>query len=105
VFITATLGKELFAYRVRFMPDGSVATDSLLGASPRINFDTIQNSLLTVFIILTGENWQMIMFDHARCVGSFTAYTYFITIIISGNIILVRLFLAILIGNFLNADN
>jgi len=104
VFITATLGKELFAYRVRFMPDGTIATNPLKGVSPRINFDTIQNSLLSVFIIITGENWQMIMFDHARCAGSFTAYFFFLTVIVTGNIILIRLFLAILIGNFLNTE-
>jgi hypothetical protein len=48
---------------------------------------------------MIGENWNSIMYDHMRGVGE-GACIYFIMLTILGNIIMLNLFLAILLGNF-----
>jgi len=59
---------------------------------------------LTVFEVMIGENWNAVMYDHMRSVGD-TACVYFIALVILGNIIMLNLFLAILLGNFDRARN
>ncbi|TMW68721.1 hypothetical protein Poli38472_006189 [Pythium oligandrum] len=66
---------------------------------PRANFDTILWSMVTVFQILTGENWNVVMYDGWRSAG-WSAVLYFISLIVFGNFIVLNLFLAILLGNF-----
>jgi hypothetical protein len=52
--------------------------------------------MLTVFICLTGENWNEIMLVFANKHGH--AYClYFVSIIIFGNLMLLNIFLAILL--------
>lgn len=67
-----------------------------------MNFDTFANSLTSVFILLTNESWNIIMYDHIRAVGM--PYSiFFIFVVIFGNYILLKLFIAILIYNFADA--
>jgi hypothetical protein len=61
-------------------------------------------SALTVFEIMIGENWNGVMYDHMRSVGELSCI-YFIALVILGNIIMLNLFLAILLGNFDRARN
>lgn len=68
--------------------------------TPRSNFDNILNSCMTVFQILIGERWNEIFYDCWRGSSSLSASGYFITLIFFGNIIMMNLFLAMLIGNF-----
>ena len=49
---------------------------------------------------MIGENWNGVMYDHMRSVGGLTGTFYFIMLVIMGNIIMLNLFLAILLGNF-----
>jgi hypothetical protein len=58
MLVSALLGMELFAYYVRFEVDGRVAADKVKGNSPLLNFDTFYNSMIFVFALLTGENWN-----------------------------------------------
>jgi len=51
--------------------------------------------------VLTGENWHIVMYDVVRCNGSKAYMTYFIILIIVCNFMMLSLFLAILLGNFL----
>ena len=53
---------------------------------------------------MLGEGWNDVMYDCMRSVGN-RACLYFIILIISGNIIMLNLFLAILLGNFDKARN
>jgi hypothetical protein len=53
---------------------------------------------------MIGENWNSVMYDHMRSVGS-ASCIYFIALVIFGNIIMLNLFLAILLGNFDRARN
>ena len=72
---------------------------SVHSESPRINFDNFLRSIIAVFSIMTNEIWNEIMYDYMRTVGSL-AVPYFIMLVIVGNYILFKLFLAILINNF-----
>jgi len=53
---------------------------------------------------MIGENWNAAMYDHMRTVGGASAM-YFISLVILGNVIMLNLFLAILLGNFDRARN
>lgn len=65
----------------------------------RHNFDTMLWSTITVFQILTGEDWNMVMYDGMRSTSSLAA-VYFIMMVVLGNYIILNLFLAILLENF-----
>jgi hypothetical protein len=70
-----------------------------VGASPRTNFDSIGDAMLTVFVLLIGDNWNYYMADYIRAT-SFTSCIYSIVWCAFGNIILLNLFLAMLLKNF-----
>ena len=74
------------------------------GTSPRANFDGLEWSIITVFQVLIGEGWNQIMYDCMRCRGDINAL-FFILMVLMGNIIMLNLFLAILLGNFEKARN
>lgn len=57
------------------------------------------NAISTVFIVLLGENYFVYMYDTARSVGHISVL-FFVTLILFGNIILLKLFLAVLLENF-----
>ena len=88
VFIYALLGMDLFGNRFHFS-DGR----------PRHNFDTLIWSIMSVFQILTGEDWNVIMYDGIRATSSVSAF-YFVSLILVGQYIILNLFIAILLANF-----
>jgi hypothetical protein len=97
VYVFALLGMSFFAGKVKFNDDGDVDLEN--GTSPRANFDRLGWAALTVFEVMIGENWNGVMYDHMRTVGG-ASCIYFIALVIFGNIIMLNLFLAILLGNF-----
>lgn len=100
MYIYALIGMQTFANKFRFNEFGYPATksDSAFFV-PRSNFDTMLWSMVTVFQILTGENWNVVMLDGWRSSG-WSAVLYFISLVVFGNFIVLNLFLAILLGNF-----
>ena len=89
IFIFALLGMQLFGGKFDF-PDEGV---------PRHNFDTLIWSIVTVFQILTGEDWNAVMYDGVRATNSL-ATLYFLLLLVVGNFIVVNLFVAILLSSF-----
>ena len=69
----------------------------------RYHFDDFGSALLSIFVVLSGENWNEIMFDSHRASwddkGAF-AIIYFILLFVVGNLLLFNLFIAILLSNF-----
>ena len=55
VFIYTLLGRELFAYNIKFDEEGNFSTGKN-AKSPRVNFDTFLNAIITIFIVLAGDN-------------------------------------------------
>ena len=66
---------------------------------PRAHFDTFVWACVTVFQVLSGENWNSVMFDGWRSVGPW-AILYYFSLVVFGNFIVLNLFLAILLNNF-----
>ncbi|XP_040171810.1 muscle calcium channel subunit alpha-1-like isoform X2 [Anopheles arabiensis] len=101
IVIFALLGMQVFGGKFNF--NSSVD-------KPRSNFDSFVQSLLTVFQILTGEDWNMVMYDGIQAYGGVAslgiiASIYFIILFICGNYILLNVFLAIAVDNLADADS
>lgn len=71
---------------------------------PRANFDTFLWAVVTVFQILTGENWNAVMYDGMRGAG-WGFFVYFFALVGVGQWIIFNLFLAILMANFQEASD
>ncbi|KAH6923220.1 hypothetical protein HPB50_024933 [Hyalomma asiaticum] len=100
IVIFALLGMQVFGGRFNRPTEDK----------PRSNFDTFWQALLTVFQILTGEDWNVVMYDGIKAfggVGSFggVACIYFIILFICGNYILLNVFLAIAVDNLADAES
>ena len=77
----------------------SVATHLVhlgLAYHPTGNFDDFVHSFITVFRILTFDNWDNVWWDAMRSTGTYAA-AYFIIVICIGLYLLINLTLAILI--------
>ena len=104
VFIYSLVGMQLLSNRLHFSPDSGVAVgireegyESAL--IPRSHFDSFFWSIVTVFQILSGENWNVVMYDGWRAKGAI-AVIYIISLIVVGVFIVMNLFLAILLKKF-----
>ncbi|RLN47503.1 hypothetical protein BBJ29_000588 [Phytophthora kernoviae] len=103
IYIYALIGVQFFGNTMRFDADGYPTPFTLEGfwdgTVPRNNFDTLLWAVVTVFQVITGENWNEIMYDTIRGNGKF-ACIYFITLVVLGDFVLMNLFLALLLDNF-----
>ena len=97
MFTYTLLGMELFAYRVKFNENDEL--DTATGESPRTNFNTFVEGITTIFITLTGDSWNLIMYRFIRQ-NSSVGLLYFISLVIFGRFMLLNLFLVFLLGNF-----
>lgn len=106
MFIFTLLGMELFAYRVKFSDADKtepVVAENIIdapGVWPRESFNGFVDGFTTIFIVFIGEDWNSVMYDHTRALGTRLYMLFFIPIFIIGNLILLNLFLAILLKNF-----
>ena len=66
---------------------------------PRANFDNFYNAFMTVFQVLTGENWNDLLWASYKTTG-FLGWFYFIALTFLGNYMIFNLFLAILLAKF-----
>jgi ABC-type iron transport system FetAB permease component len=67
------------------------------GEESRYSFGDTYTALITMFIILTGENWNEVMILVIDNSKSFTPAYLFISMMLLGNFMLLNLFLAILL--------
>ena len=99
IYVMALLGMSIFAGKFQFREDGQGGFEEG-GVVPPANFDELISSCVTIFQIMIGDNWTTVMYDGVRGGGNSYYSLYFIMLIILGNIIMLNLFLAILLGNF-----
>ena len=97
MFIFALLGMQLFGGKMCSEVDGTPPGDD--SEIPRHNFDTLLWALVTVFQVLTGEDWNAVMYDAAYSSGNWSAL-YFVALLVIGNFLVLNLFIAILLTNF-----
>lgn len=98
LLIFALLGMQLFGGEFNFET-----------GTPAANFNTFSIALLTVFQILTGEDWNEVMYNGIRSQGGIEQggmiYSiYFIILVLFGNYTLLNVFLAIAVDNLANAQ-
>ena len=99
LYVFALSGMQFFAGAFRFADEGAGPPDKVNGVVPRANFDTFPDALLTTFSCFIGDNWTFVMYDATRTSGGYYA-VFFVLVIAFGNIVMLNLFLAILLGNF-----
>jgi len=93
IFIFALLGMQIFGGRFAAGEDAERST-----------FNSFGQSCLSVFQILTGEDWNVVMYDGIQAYGGIKglgaiAAMYFIILFVTGNFILLNVFLAIAVDN------
>ena len=67
VSVFSLLGAELFNNYVRFDNQNMVVSlDDPTGLPPVQNFDSFENSFVSIFVCLIGEDWQVVMHNYAR---------------------------------------
>ncbi|XP_025112114.1 voltage-dependent calcium channel type A subunit alpha-1-like isoform X8 [Pomacea canaliculata] len=98
ILIFALLGMQLFGGEMNFEE-----------GRPSSHFDTFPIALLTVFQILTGEDWNEVMYNGIRAHGGIHEggmfyCAYFIVLVLFGNYTLLNVFLAIAVDNLANAQ-
>ncbi|XP_049884619.1 voltage-dependent calcium channel type A subunit alpha-1 isoform X9 [Pectinophora gossypiella] len=97
ILIFALLGMQLFGGQFNFEE-----------GTPPTNFNTFPIALLTVFQILTGEDWNEVMYDGIQSQGGIQRgmiYSlYFVILVLFGNYTLLNVFLAIAVDNLANAQ-
>lgn len=83
---------------------GHVPQDGPLGSmTSLINFTTFPHSLLVMFKMLTGENWNFIM--HDCMVVTWLAVPFFVTFVVLGQFVLLNLVIAIIIEAFSEVED
>uniref|UniRef100_A0A670YLE4 Voltage-dependent L-type calcium channel subunit alpha n=1 Tax=Pseudonaja textilis TaxID=8673 RepID=A0A670YLE4_PSETE len=97
--IFALLGMQLFGGRFDF-DDTEIR---------RSTFDNFPQALISVFQILTGEDWTSIMYNGIMAYGGpvypgVLVCIYFIVLFVCGNYILLNVFLAIAVDNLAEAE-
>ncbi|XP_068125554.1 voltage-dependent L-type calcium channel subunit alpha-1S [Hyperolius riggenbachi] len=100
MIIFALLGMQMFGGRFDF-------EDSIVRRS---NFDNFPQALITVFQILTGEDWNTVMNNGIMAYGGpslpgMLVCIYFVILFVCGNYILLNVFLAIAVDNLAEAEN
>ncbi|XP_053950332.1 voltage-dependent calcium channel type A subunit alpha-1 isoform X12 [Anastrepha ludens] len=97
ILIFALLGMQLFGGQFSFK-----------SGTPETNFNTFPIALLTVFQILTGEDWNEVMYQGIKSQGGakkgMIYSVYFIVLVLFGNYTLLNVFLAIAVDNLANAQ-
>ncbi|XP_060921233.1 voltage-dependent P/Q-type calcium channel subunit alpha-1A isoform X7 [Labrus mixtus] len=97
IVVFALLGMQLFGGQFNFEK-----------GTPPTNFDTFPAAIMTVFQILTGEDWNMVMYDGIKSQGGVNkgmAFSvFFIVLTLFGNYTLLNVFLAIAVDNLANAQ-
>lgn len=109
VYIFMLMGMEFYAFSIKFDKDSNpIPKDSPKkeGGSPRANFDTPANALTTIFIVMVGDDWNFVMYDHFRGekitngkngILSMMTIVFFVVLYIMMNLMMLNLLLAILL--------
>uniref|UniRef100_A0A8C5CGB3 Voltage-dependent L-type calcium channel subunit alpha n=1 Tax=Gadus morhua TaxID=8049 RepID=A0A8C5CGB3_GADMO len=100
IVIFSLLGMQVFGGKFNF-PDNTPR---------RSNFDNFPQALISVFQVLTGEDWDSIMNNGIMSYGGpafpgILVSIYFVILYVCGNYILLNVFLAIAVDNLAEAES
>lgn len=99
LFLAAVIGMQLFGGRFNFIE-----------GRPAAHFDSFPKALLTVFQIVTGEDWNSVMFNGIRAYGGIdgvgvSVAIFFIVVVLFGNYTLLNVFFAIAVDSLAEAKD
>eukprot|EP00755_Sulcionema_specki_P016210 Sspe_Gene.61433::Locus_34101_Transcript_1_1_Confidence_1.000_Length_3331::g.61433::m.61433/K04851/CACNA1D; voltage-dependent calcium channel L type alpha-1D len=104
MFIYALLGMQLFGgNHCRLEPPLPLEEGSSCPGKPRMNFDHLGWALLAVFQVITGEDWQVLMYQGMRSLHDISCF-FFLTLYVIGNYVVLNLFIAVLLGRLDSKD-
>ena len=113
IYTYAVLGMQLFGGKLLLTDVEAEEGELLCGnlteydlsvyCPQRANYDSIGDAIATTFQILTGENWNEVMYASISST-SYAATVYFISLVLAGNYVVLSLFLAILIDAFTSKE-
>uniref|UniRef100_A0A3Q3LS83 Voltage-dependent L-type calcium channel subunit alpha n=1 Tax=Labrus bergylta TaxID=56723 RepID=A0A3Q3LS83_9LABR len=100
IVIFSLLGMQVFGGKFNFSDN----------RPRRSNFDNFPQALISVFQVLTGEDWTSIMYNGIMAYGGpvfpgILVAIYFIILFVCGNYILLNVFLAIAVDNLAEAES
>ncbi len=103
IYVFALIGVTLFRKKLKFNSENLFDLEK--GESPYLNFDNIFKAFISVFTLLIGDGWHLLMYDCLRSEATekFSVYIYFISVIVLLNIIMMNLVVAFLVFNFESA--
>lgn len=102
MLIFSLLGMQIFGGKLDFGEEIE---------KPRSNYDSFWRAFVTVFQIMTGEDWNACMYFGIKSWGGFNKaeavvpVVYYISLVVIGNFILLNVFLAIAVDNLADADS
>lgn len=99
LFLAALLGMQLFSKQLCMQDTTSFSrvNTSLCDNVPRLNFDNVGYSSISVFVIFCGDGWRDMMALGMQSVGDYTAL-YFCFCYLIGGYLMLNLFVAIMIS-------
>lgn len=111
VLIYALLGLQLFGGIYTPPPRGR--NSNYGGAEvPSANFDSFALACISIFVVLSGENWNEVYFDASNGLQTLSgkaadrelATFYFLSLFVLGNYIIVNLFTAIILNRLMDDE-
>ncbi len=94
LFIYSLLGMQLFGGKFSFPQEGK----------PRQNFDSFHHAFLSVYQVLTVENWQSLLYTSMRAQVPALVALFYVSWLFIGNYILLNLFLALMLDAFADVE-
>ena len=82
-FTYTLIGMEFFAHKAKFDENNKLDL-SENGRYIDFNFNNFLQGFLTVFIVLTGDQWSEIYYRHYRAVGGVVSSFYFLSLMLVG---------------------
>eukprot|EP00736_Rhodelphis_marinus_P000156 Rmarinus@m.17433 len=101
IFIYSMMGMQMYGGEMYT----SLTEDGERAEIPRANFDDFLASFTTVFQIITGENWNTVMYDAIYCCNTGLSILFFVSLFVLGQYIVLNLFLVLLLQHFGESDD
>ncbi|KAL4512086.1 hypothetical protein ABPG72_005088 [Tetrahymena utriculariae] len=100
----ALIGENLFAFKAQFVNGDQIPLDKSVGQSPRINYDNFFSSFEATILNILNEQWNISMYNYMRSIGDYVC-AYWIIVVSTGEIFIIKLLMALFINTFLKHFN
>eukprot|EP01062_Namystynia_karyoxenos_P058393 TRINITY_DN49944_c0_g1_i1.p1 TRINITY_DN49944_c0_g1~~TRINITY_DN49944_c0_g1_i1.p1 ORF type:complete len:2322 (+),score=868.18 TRINITY_DN49944_c0_g1_i1:215-7180(+) len=99
MLLFAAIGMQLFAGM--YKKDGQTGAWMDEDWQSRFNFDTVGKAVLTLFLVMAGDNWSLPMYQGMEADGMFVpAMCFYLTFFVLSNWVLLSMFIAVLLDEF-----